>query len=99
MNVLPIGAAYGVLVAMFQWGWSKDLVGVDTTAPIEAWAPMMLFAILFGLSMDYEIFMLSRIREEYLRTGDNASAVAYASSSGPVARGDLFRMIPGGCSS
>jgi putative drug exporter of the RND superfamily len=76
MNVLPVGAAYGVLVAMFQWGWSKDLVGVDTTAPIEAWAPMMLFAILFGLSMDYEILMLSRIREEYLRTGDTASAVA-----------------------
>jgi putative drug exporter of the RND superfamily len=76
MNLLSIGAAYGVLVAIFQWGWLKDLVGVDTTAPIEAWAPMMLFAILFGLSMDYEIFLLSRIREEYLRMGDNASAVA-----------------------
>jgi RND superfamily putative drug exporter len=76
MNLLSIGAAYGVLVAIFQWGWGKDLIGVDATAPIEAWSPMMLFAILFGLSMDYEIFLLSRIREEYLRTGDNASAVA-----------------------
>jgi RND superfamily putative drug exporter len=76
MNLLSIGAAYGVIVAIFQWGWLKDLVGVESTAPIEAWAPMMLFAILFGLSMDYEIFLLSRIREEYLRTGDNATAVA-----------------------
>ena len=76
MNLLSIGAAYGVIVAIFQWGWGNELIGVETTAPIEAWAPMMLFAILFGLSMDYEIFLLSRIREEYLRTGDNASAVA-----------------------
>jgi putative drug exporter of the RND superfamily len=76
MNLLSIGAAYGVVVAIFQWGWGKDLVGVETTAPIEAWAPMMLFTILFGLSMDYEIFLLSRIREEYVRTGDNAIAVA-----------------------
>jgi RND superfamily putative drug exporter len=76
MNLLSIGAAYGVIVAIFQWGWGKDLVGVETTAPIEAWAPMMLFTILFGLSMDYEIFLLSRIREEYVRTGDNALAVA-----------------------
>jgi RND superfamily putative drug exporter len=76
MNLLSIGAAYGAIVAIFQWGWLKDVVGVETTAPIEAWAPMMLFAILFGLSMDYEIFLLSRIREEYLKTGDNASAVA-----------------------
>jgi putative drug exporter of the RND superfamily len=76
MNLLSIGAAYGVIVAIFQWGWAKSLVGVETTAPIEAWAPMMLFTILFGLSMDYEIFLLSRIREEYVRTGDNALAVA-----------------------
>ena len=76
MNLLSIGAAYGVIVAIFQWGWGKDLFGVDSTAPIEAWAPMMLFTILFGLSMDYEIFLLSRVREEYVRTGDNAQAVA-----------------------
>jgi RND superfamily putative drug exporter len=76
MNLLSIGAAYGVIVAIFQWGWAKDLIGIETTAPIEAWAPMMLFTILFGLSMDYEIFLLSRIREEYVKTGDNALAVA-----------------------
>ena len=76
MNLLSIGAAYGVIVAIFQWGWGKSLIGVETTAPIEAWAPMMLFTILFGLSMDYEIFLLSRIREEYVRTGDNGLAVA-----------------------
>ena len=76
MNLLSIAAAYGVLVAVFQWGWGKGLIGVEGTAPIEAWAPMMLFTVLFGLSMDYEIFLLSRIREEYVRTGDNALAVA-----------------------
>lgn len=76
MNLLSIGAAYGIVVAIFQWGWGKDLFGVATTGPIEAWAPMMLFVILFGLSMDYEIFLLSRIREDYLKSGDNAEAVA-----------------------
>ena len=76
MNLLSIGAAYGVVVAVFQWGWGKDLIGVQETAPIEAWVPMMLFTILFGLSMDYEIFLLSRVREEYVRTKDNALAVA-----------------------
>jgi putative drug exporter of the RND superfamily len=76
MNLLSIGAAYGVVVAIFQWGWGKNLIGVEQTAPIEAWVPMMLFTILFGLSMDYEIFLLSRVREEYVRTKDNALAVA-----------------------
>ena len=76
MNLLSIGAAYGVVVAVFQWGWGKNLIGVEETAPIEAWVPMMLFTILFGLSMDYEIFLLSRVREEYVRTKDNALAVA-----------------------
>ena len=76
MNLLSIAAAYGVVVAVFQWGWLKDLFGVTSTAPIDAWVPMMLFTILFGLSMDYEIFLLSRVREEYVRTGDNAESVA-----------------------
>jgi RND superfamily putative drug exporter len=76
MNLLSIGAAYGVIVAVFQWGWLKDLIGVAKSGPVEAWAPMMLFAIVFGLSMDYEVFLLSRIKEEYDRTGDNATAVA-----------------------
>ncbi len=76
MNLLSIGAAYGILVAIFQWGWGRELIGVDKAGPIEAWVPMFLFAIVFGLSMDYEVFLLSRIKEEYDRTHDNASAVA-----------------------
>jgi RND superfamily putative drug exporter len=76
MNLLSIGAAYGVVVAIFQWGWLKSLVGISEPGPIEAWAPMMLFTILFGLSMDYEIFLLSRIREDYNRSHDNGLAVA-----------------------
>ncbi len=76
MNLLSIGAAYGILVAIFQWGWGMSLIGVDRAGPIEAWVPMFLFAIVFGLSMDYEVFLLSRIKEEYDRTKDNAVAVA-----------------------
>jgi putative drug exporter of the RND superfamily len=75
MNLLSIGAAYGVVVALFQWGWLSDLTNVEP-APIETWAPMMLFAIVFGLSMDYEVFLLSRIREEWHRTGDSRTSVA-----------------------
>ena len=75
MNLLSIGAAFGVVVAAFQWGWAGPLLGIES-APIEPWMPMMLFAIVFGLSMDYEVFLLSRVREEYDRTGDNNTAVA-----------------------
>jgi len=75
MNLLSIGAAYGVMVAVFQWGWLGDTVGVSA-GPIEPWAPMMLFAIVFGLSMDYEVFLLSAVRETYDRTHDNGHAVA-----------------------
>jgi RND superfamily putative drug exporter len=76
MNLLSIGAAYGVLVAVTQWGWGKQLFGIHHTGPIANFIPMMMFAILFGLSMDYEVFLLSRVREEYLRTNDNGLAVA-----------------------
>jgi putative drug exporter of the RND superfamily len=76
MNLLSIGAAYGVVVAVFEWGWLKGVFGVEQTGPIAPFIPMIMFAILFGLSMDYEVFLLSRIREEYDRTGDNALAVA-----------------------
>ena len=75
MNVLSIAATYGVLVAIFQWGWGADLIGIDG-GPIESMLPLMLFAIVFGLSMDYEVFLLSRVREEYDKTGDSAGAVA-----------------------
>ncbi len=76
MNLLSIGAAYGVLVAIFQWGWLGGVLNVQREGPIESFMPMILFAVLFGLSMDYEVFLVSRIREEYLKTGDNSEAVA-----------------------
>ncbi|MGW2273407.1 MMPL family transporter [Streptomyces yangpuensis] len=75
LNLLSIGAAYGIMVAVFQWGWGGALIGLEATVPIVSFIPMFLFAILFGLSMDYEVFLLSRVREEYLRTGDNATAI------------------------
>ena len=71
MNLLSIAAAYGVLVAVFQWGWGNELIGLHSTMPINPFLPLMMFAILFGLSMDYEVFLLSRVREEYVATGDN----------------------------
>jgi RND superfamily putative drug exporter len=77
MNLLSIGAAYGVIVAIFQHGFIGDAIGIGKKGPIEAWVPMMLFAIVFGLSMDYEVFLLSRIKEEYDETRDNATAVAH----------------------
>ena len=76
MNLLGIGAAYGVLVAVFQWQWGGSLVGIEESLPIISFLPMFMFAILFGLSMDYEVFLMSRIREEYLHTGDNTLSVA-----------------------
>jgi putative drug exporter of the RND superfamily len=76
MNVLSIGAAYGVMALAGNGGWFGGLVGIDEPTPVPGWLPMTMFAVLFGLSMDYEVFLLSRIREEYLRTGDNRSAVA-----------------------
>ena len=76
MNLLSIGAAYGVLVAVFQWGWGSSLLGLEGPTPITSIIVVIMFPILFGLSMDYEVFLLSRIREEYVRTGDNAESVA-----------------------
>ena len=67
LNVLSVGAAYGVVVAVFQWGWGASLIGVHETVPIMPLAPMLMFAILFGLSMDYEVFLMSRVREQYLQ--------------------------------
>jgi RND superfamily putative drug exporter len=75
LNLLSIGAAYGVIVMVFQWGWGASLIGVETTVPVVSFIPMFMFAILFGLSMDYEMFLLSRVREEYLRTGDNGASI------------------------
>ena len=75
MNLLSIGAAFGVLVVVFEWGWGASIIGV-AKQPIASFSPMMLFAILFGLSMDYEVFLLSRVKEEHDRTHDNGLAVA-----------------------
>jgi putative drug exporter of the RND superfamily len=76
LNLLSIGAAYGVIVAIFQWGWGEALVGLPTTLPIPAYVPMLVFCIVFGLSMDYEVFLLSRIHEAWIRTKDPHRAVA-----------------------
>ena len=85
MNLLSIGAAYGVLTAVFQWGWGVELLGGDHAMPISSWLPMLMFAILFGLSMDYEVFMLSRIREDWLATGDaRGSVVSGLAATGRV---------------
>ena len=81
LNLLSIGAGYGVIVAVFQWGWAKGLVGLEDTVPITSVIPMFMFAVLFGLSMDYEVFLLSRVKEEYDRTGDNTESVVQGIAS------------------
>jgi RND superfamily putative drug exporter len=75
MNLLSIGGALGVTVAVFQWGWFGSLLGVEK-GPIEAWIPVLMFAVVFGLSMDYEVFLVSRVREEWVRRRDASAAVA-----------------------
>ena len=76
LNLFSIAAAYGVLVAVFQWGWGRTWLGMNENVPIEAYVPMVLFAIVFGLSMDYEIFLLSRVKETWELTHDNHESVA-----------------------
>jgi RND superfamily putative drug exporter len=75
MNLLSVGAGYGAVVAVFQWGWLGGLFGLEQPVPVVSMVPMIMFAVLFGLSMDYEVFLLSRAREEYVRTGDNTQSV------------------------
>ena len=77
MNLLSVGAAYGILVLVWQKGVGNEIFGFPQVDVIQAWLPIMMFAILFGLSMDYQVFLISRIRERYLQTGDNDEAVAY----------------------
>ena len=77
MNLLSVGTAYGLMVLVFQRGIGADLLGFQQADVIDVWIPLFLFSILFGLSMDYHVFLLSRIRERYDQTGDNAEAVAY----------------------
>ena len=81
LNILSIGAAYGVIVAIFEWGWGKSLIGLQSTLPIPAYVPMLVFCIVFGLSMDYEVFLLSRVHEAWLDTGDAHRSVAIGISA------------------
>jgi RND superfamily putative drug exporter len=76
LNLFSIGAAYGIVVAVFQFGWGRSVLGVSEDVPVEAYVPMIMFAIVFGLSMDYEVFLLSRVQEVWDRTRDHHLAVA-----------------------
>jgi len=85
MNLLSVAAAYGVMVAIFQWGWGAEALGLPHAVPVSSWVPILMFTILFGLSMDYEVFLLSRIREDWLATGDpRGSVVRGLASTGRV---------------
>ena len=77
MNLLSVGASYGILIAVFQWGWAPDFLGFGKVDAIEAWLPLMMFTILFGLSMDYHVFLISRIRERFDETHQNTESVAF----------------------
>ena len=81
MNLLSVSAAFGVVTAVFQWGWLASLIGVDRTGPIQAFVPVIVFAILFGLSMDYEVFLVSRIYEEWRARKGNTAAVMHGLAS------------------
>jgi RND superfamily putative drug exporter len=75
MNLLAAGASFGVVVAIFQWGWFSNALGIGSGGPVEAWAPVLFFAIIFGLSMDYQVFLVSRMHEEWVHTRDNRRAI------------------------
>ncbi|HEV2066041.1 MAG TPA: MMPL family transporter, partial [Thermomicrobiales bacterium] len=94
MNLLSVGAAYGATVAVFQHGWGADLLGLTQVESIVSWLPVMLFCILFGLSMDYHVFLLSRIRERYDQTHDNDASVAFGvQSTGRIITGAALIMV------
>ncbi|GAA0271300.1 MMPL family transporter [Cryptosporangium japonicum] len=94
MNLLSIAAAYGVMTVVFQWGWGAELLGLPHAVPVSTWVPLLMFAVLFGLSMDYEVFLLSRIREDWLRTGDaHGSVVRGLASTGRVITGAALIMV------
>ncbi|MFE2559380.1 MMPL family transporter [Streptomyces sp. NPDC059352] len=75
MNVAAVAAAFGIVVAIFQWGWGSELLGLGSAGPIEPFLPVIMVSVLFGLSMDYQVFLVSRMYEEWLETGDNRRAV------------------------
>jgi uncharacterized membrane protein YdfJ with MMPL/SSD domain len=94
VNLMSVGAAYGLLVLVFQEGAGNELLGFRQVDTIESWVPLFLFAVLFGLSMDYHVFLLSRIRERFRRTGDNSDAIAHAvGSTGRIITGAALIII------
>jgi RND superfamily putative drug exporter len=94
MNLLSVGAAYGLIVLVFQRGVGASLLGFQQVDVIESWLPLFLFAILFGLSMDYQVFLLSRIRERFKQTGDNTESVSFGlSSTGRLITGAALIMV------
>jgi uncharacterized membrane protein YdfJ with MMPL/SSD domain len=94
VNLLSVGAAYGLLVLVFQEGVGNELLGFPQVDTIESWVPLFLFAVLFGLSMDYHVFLLSRIRERFRRTGDNSDAIAHGvGSTGRIITGAALIII------
>jgi RND superfamily putative drug exporter len=94
MNLLSVGAAYGLLVLVFQKGVGAELLGFQQVDVIQTGLPLFVFAILFGLSMDYHVFLLSRIRERFIETGDNTEAVAYGlRSTGRLITGAALIMV------
>ena len=95
MNLLSVGTAYGLMVLVFQKGVATDLFGFQHAESIEVWVPLFLFSILFGLSMDYHVFLLSRIRERYDESGDNTEAVAYGlrSTAGLITGAALIMVV------
>jgi RND superfamily putative drug exporter len=94
MNLLSVFASYGLLVMVFQKGWGNELFGFKQVATIDAWIPLFLFAVLFGLSMDYHVFLLSRIRERYMLTGDNTESVAFGlRTTGGIITGAALIMV------
>ena len=81
MNLLAAGASFGVVVAFFQWGWGSDALGLGKAGPIDAFVPVLTLAVLFGLSMDYQVFLVSRMHEEWVHTGDNRRSVTTGQAS------------------
>jgi len=94
MNLLSVGASYGLMVLVFQWGWGNEVLGLTKVEVIDSWIPVFLFAVLFGLSMDYHVFLLSRIREEFARTGNNAESVVHGiRTTGKIITGAALIMV------
>jgi RND superfamily putative drug exporter len=94
MNLFAAGASFGIVVAIFQWGWGSQALGIGTGGPIDAFLPVLFFAILFGLSMDYQVFLVSRMHEEWVHTGDNGRAIRVGQAeTGGIITAAAFIMI------